>query len=164
MAQSDVRGLNSNVADGDRSVKSGVPSQRARVSTRRLAAAVVVGAAGGMAGAAALPGAALAGGRIFANRSCKSPGWVGASTLTPHSISAFEGAFSRCSNGNAPGWGRAWFKHSPNSPGTSTGTEYSGTWGTGFVPADVQVRTYAKLNSRPTNEYKHHFYGGYNTR
>ena len=146
-----------------------VSGRRKRISTRRLGTAVAVGSVGvvgGVAGAAALPDVAMASHRYhFASGSCKVEGWVGAVTVAPHYNSAWEGAFRRCSgpSQSKQGWGRAWFKHVPSSPGVSTGTNRGGLWGTGFAPASFGVRTYAKLSSKPTNQYHHHFSGGYAT-
>jgi hypothetical protein len=129
---------------------------RRKLSTRNLAAASVVAAAGVIAA----PAAADAHVRTwFTHPSgasvCESPGWVGAVNRSPISVSVWIHGGNRCTTNSFLGWVHAWIHDSTGGFNVSTGTQH-GQASTGFFAANHDhVRDFAKLNSRPTNATSH---------
>jgi hypothetical protein len=136
---------------------------RRKLSTRNLAAASVVATAGVLAA----PAAADAHVRTWfthpsGSSVCEAPGWVGAVTRSPVSVSVWIHGGPRCF-GSLPGWVHAFIHDYSFNDSISTGTQH-GQASTGFYYAGHdKVRDYAKLNSRPTNGTSH-FVKAYSSR
>jgi hypothetical protein len=135
---------------------------RPRVSTRNLAAAVMVSGVGGIGIQAAAP--AIAEAAIytpFAQGICAAPGWTGAWTRSPYKVKGAISAQSRCTGPSSPGpgWDRAWIRNNRTSSLlASTGTRH-GYADTGYIyPGHAQVRTYTKVTT--DNAYYHNTYAG----
>lgn len=127
---------------------------RAKVCTRNLGAAVVVGAGAGLAAPAVATAASQT--TVFASQVCLYPGWVGAQTRQPISTSVFINAGHRCpiDSGNNDGWVRAWIHDSTANIIYSTGTQYQIAATGGHRVNGHTVRDYAKLESG-VNKYDH---------